>query len=672
MRFFLIHILAVLVALLPLGRAWSADTSLLFVGEDVSVLTIASMRAESPDSAPAIAHVITREEIEKKGYRTLGEALSKLPGFYISPNPSGSIPYLRGLPNSILFLYDSVHLTSDAAKSVNPLDQELSLDHVERIEVIRGPGSVLWGPDAFAGIVNIVPRRGRDIEGFEARAFGGSARKEAGSTLSWGQNAGLWEAFLSLSAQSSEPHDSSYNMIKLTGDNGFPVPQGERMGAEDIARSKYAEAVFNISWQDWLRFSGRWSDTEKKYILEDSDADLRWPASNDSPIWYVRMEMEKKFASSGLRLNAYYNQLDEEKQELDLAPLDQESHISYSELLYDRELWNADGMFTLGVSYRHNSISGAEITKAYPPDFFEPGNVLFLPRPQQTDFTTSMLSAFGQIRRQWTHYDAWLGLRLTDHSEYGSELSPQLGMIWSPASAWQLKLLYGTSYRTPYAGQLVGRDDLEPEENHNVSASLMWRTTPALRFDLTGFWDRIRHQTRQDPYYGGLSDPATQDMYGIELETQWQITPELKFEANATAFTSDGEEEKHTYYIFTLEDGEWVLSPWQSWDIPFETGPKSMLNAGLLWSLTDRIGLSLHLGYEGSWDYRYDKGMKKQTVPSNWTVDAAMTISDFWLKGLDAQLSVKNFFDNRYDARGDYGPADSPPFNAYLEFKWRF
>jgi outer membrane receptor for ferrienterochelin and colicin len=163
---FLLQVIVIILFLLAEAQNSRAiDTSLLFVGEDLSVLTIASRRAEPIEKAPAVAEIITKEDLDRSGVRTLGEALSMLPGFYMSSKEWGTQPYLRGVSNSILFLYDSVPLTSDNTKTINPLDEELSLYHIERIEVIRGPGSVLWGPDAFAGIVNIVPRQGRDVDG---------------------------------------------------------------------------------------------------------------------------------------------------------------------------------------------------------------------------------------------------------------------------------------------------------------------------------------------------------------------------------------------------------------------------------------------------------------------------------------------------------------------------
>ncbi|MBN1830314.1 MAG: Plug domain-containing protein, partial [Deltaproteobacteria bacterium] len=118
------------------------DTLLMFVGEDIEVLSIASRRRESAGSAPAVAKVITRQQLEERGIRTVSQALEMTPGFYMAKKEWGTEPYLRGIPQSVLFLYDTVPLGSDTTKSLIPIDYQLSLASVKRIEIIRGPGSV--------------------------------------------------------------------------------------------------------------------------------------------------------------------------------------------------------------------------------------------------------------------------------------------------------------------------------------------------------------------------------------------------------------------------------------------------------------------------------------------------------------------------------------------------
>src|SRR6056297_2040839 len=150
------------------------DTMLLFVGEQVDILSIASRREESASKAPAVAQVISRDDFQEHGLQTLSQVLERTPGFYMAQKEWGSLPYLRGMPNSVLFLYDTVPIVSDTRKSLHQLDHDLSLAPVKKIEIIRGPSSVLWGPDAFGGVVNVVPLTGGDIDGLETGLMGGA------------------------------------------------------------------------------------------------------------------------------------------------------------------------------------------------------------------------------------------------------------------------------------------------------------------------------------------------------------------------------------------------------------------------------------------------------------------------------------------------------------------
>ena len=182
----------------------SDDTMLMFVGEDLNVLSIASRREESARQAPAVANVITREMLDANGSYTLSQALSQMPGFYMAKKEWGTQPYLRGIPDSVLLLYDTVPLTSEMTKSIHPMDDDLSLAGVKRIEIIRGPGSVLWGSDAFAGIVNVVPLTGKDINGVETGVNYGTPGNQTGVYLNAGQDCGNWDSFFSVTAREGQ------------------------------------------------------------------------------------------------------------------------------------------------------------------------------------------------------------------------------------------------------------------------------------------------------------------------------------------------------------------------------------------------------------------------------------------------------------------------------------
>ncbi|MBW2163061.1 MAG: TonB-dependent receptor plug domain-containing protein [Deltaproteobacteria bacterium] len=670
---FLTQVIAILSFLLAGAQiAWAIDTSLLFVGEDLSVLTIASRRAEPIEQAPAVAQVITKEDLERNGVRTLGEALSMLPGFYMSSREWGTQPYLRGVSNSILFLYDSVPLTSDNTKTVNPLDEELSLGPIERIEVIRGPGSVLWGPGAFAGIVNIVPKQGRDVDGVELNLRGGTPDHEADFNINWGKNAGLWEAFLSISATRLKPKQDKYNIVKIKGDESGHVPPSERLGDSEVDDSKYVEAVLNFSWQDWLHISGRWSDTERNYVLlGEPETDLSWAGKRESPFRFVRLEIERPMDRSDLRLNAYYNELDYKEEEIDLSR-NTKSHVSYGEILYDRELWDTNGLFTVGASYRYNRITDAIVKKDYLPDYVDPGSD-FPPLPiHQEDFNTSLWSIFGQVRHHWNHIDAWLGLRLDDHSKYHQTISHNMGISWFPRPSWYLKLLYGTAYRIPYNQELVGRKDLDPEQIQNLSMNFTWHPCASFSFSSTAFWNEIRHHIQEDPGIG-FSKPGSENIYGGELDISWQVSHSLRFWGNATLLSQNGDKEEYKIIdSFLKPDGTKEQIVTASWETPFDTGPENLFNVGLLWSPLDRLNFSARLQYADSIISYYKQGEISYSTTSQWLLDTTITVSDVLIQNLDIQLALKNVFNRHSKVSGTYSPIETDPFEAYLGLKWRY
>jgi len=669
---FLIQIIATLSFLLAGAQiARAIDTSLLFVGEDLSVLTIASRRAEPAEQAPAVAQVITKEDLERNGVRTLGEALSMLPGFYMSPREWGTQPYLRGVSNSILFLYDSVPLTSDNTKTVNPLDEELSLGPIERIEVIRGPGSVLWGPDAFAGIVNIVPKQGRDVDGMELKLRGGTPDHETDVNLNWGKNAGPWEAFLSISATRLKPIQDKYNVVRFEGDESSPVPPSERLGHSEVDNSKYVEAVLNFSWQDWLHISGRWSDAERNYVIGEPEKNLSWAGKREAPFRFVRLEMERPMDHSDLRFNAYYNELDYKEKEIDLS-WNPKSHVSFGEILYDRELWNTKGLFTVGASYRYNKITDAIVRKDTLSDYLKPGNTLFTPSIEKEDFDTSLWSVFSQVRHHWNHLDAWLGLRLDDHSQYNQTISHNMGISWFPRTSWYLKLLYGTAYRTPYNQELVGRNNLDPEQIQNLSMNFTCHPSASFSFSATIFWNELRHHIQEEPY-GGFSKPGSEDIYGGELDVSWQISHSLRFWGNATLLSQDGDDEEYKVldFVFIRPDGT-KEEHYSSWETPFDTGPKNLFNIGFLWSPLDRLDFSLYLQYADSMTSYYKQGELHYSTTPQWLLDTTITARDVLFQNLDIQLALKNMFNRHYRVPGTYSPIEAAPFEAYLGLKWHY
>ncbi len=669
--------LTVILILLPaLGSiekvsasASAVPTKVLFVGEDISVVTSASKHPESPAKAPAVVSLIDRKQIERYGIRTLGEALAMTPGFYIANREAGGQPFFRGIPDSFLFLYDSVPMTSDSTKSIFPLGEELSLDMVKRIEIIKGPASVLWGPDAFAGVVNIVPLEGRDIDGVKLNLRGGSPDHEGHFTVSMGKNFGLWEGFVAVSATSRRAFNRTYNVLECTDEQTCTNPYIR--GKDTLDDSKYLETVFNLSWKQWLKISGRWSTMTDRYVVGEMDSDKKWAAKKKIPFRFIRLEAQKGLGLYKFHFNTYYSKIPFEEQLVDVS-WHSNSHVYYGEIFVDRQLWDSTGLVTIGTSYRYNRITGAVLSKSFLPDYLQPGNPLFTPIINQKDFNTSLFSVYGQLRKHWKWFDIWAGLRFDDHNQYDNSVSYNIGAGFHPISSLRLKLLLGTAYRTPYNTQIVNRKDMDPEKIQNASLYLDWTPSKNIHVTTTTFWNKIKHHVNEDPN-GGLSRPNSQDIYGIEATLNWRPTYWLNLWMNGTFFNNYGDDEDYKVLDYIIIEPDGTFKPFYStWQTPFETGPKNIFNLGAEFRITQHIDLSAKLRYASSATGYYNKGTDKFSSTNTWITDLSATYKDALLRHLDAQIAIKNLFDNKYRVPGIYSKKRVDPFALYLSLKYRF
>ena len=159
---------------------------------EMNVVYGASKHLQRADEAPSSITIVTADQIKTYGYRTLAEVLASLRGFHITYDRNYHYIGVRGLgepgdlSSRILVLVDGIRVNEGSIGGVLlghgfPVD----IDLIERIEVIRGPASSLYGTNAMLGIINVVTREGYQLDGFElqggAESFGGrSARVTMG------------------------------------------------------------------------------------------------------------------------------------------------------------------------------------------------------------------------------------------------------------------------------------------------------------------------------------------------------------------------------------------------------------------------------------------------------------------------------------------------------------
>jgi iron complex outermembrane receptor protein len=143
--------------------------------------------------APSSVTIITADEIQKYGYRTLADLLKSVPGFYISYDGQDAFIGVRGVSrpsdyNTLVLVLVDGHRMNENVFDGTYVNGEfpVDIDLIDRVEIIRGPGSSLYGTDAFFAVINIFTKRGRDFKGTEVSLSAGSQESYEGR-VSYGQ-----------------------------------------------------------------------------------------------------------------------------------------------------------------------------------------------------------------------------------------------------------------------------------------------------------------------------------------------------------------------------------------------------------------------------------------------------------------------------------------------------
>ncbi|MFO7839172.1 MAG: TonB-dependent receptor [Desulfosalsimonadaceae bacterium] len=644
-----------------------SDTMLMFVGEDLEVLSIASRREESASRAPAVAEVITREQLDTNGAFTLAQALDMTPGFFTAEKEGGSQPYLRGVPDSVLFLYDTVPMLSDTTKSVHAIDEELCLAPVKRIEIIRGPGSVLWGADAFAGIVNVVPMTGKDLNGIETGVWAGDPDEPAGFHVNAGHDGEFWDGFLSVSGRQMRRDGRRADLVRFWGaETGEPVDPGGRYGSLRPDRPQYLEVTANASIRDWLSVSGRFSDYSRPYAISGEDRKLFWRESRDTPVNYIKAEGRLDTdPESAIRYAGYYSSMNSDYKviDTDFSPTEE---TYYGELLYDRSFLAGRGLFTGGVSLRRKEIEDAPIWDSYLPDYLGPDNKSFLPGITEKDYDTQLWSVFGQYTHKIGSLDLCIGLRQDEHDTYRDRLSYHAGAVWSASDAWTVKAVYGTAYRTPFARQLLSGDEPELEKVSTFNANVSWEPSETAEFSLGGFVNKIDDHIMEDPY-AGLSNRNHQTIKGIEASCLLRPVRSLELGMNMTFLDNHGPDETYRYndYSYIRPDGT-VVKHYTDLEYPFDTGPESLANFTAEWEPVCGVTLFGRLRYFSEQELIYPRNERTLELSGEWLLDLNFAVRDFLDCGMDLECRIRNAADRDYEVPGTYSPIEGEPFTVQV------
>lgn len=656
----LLFICLILLSINTKSNGNSEDMRLLFVGEDQDVLSIASGREESAWQAPAVAYVVEQSEFRQNQDYTLVDVMNTIPGFHVVETEPGVHSYLRGIPNSTLYLYDTVPMDFPA---------DMSLHSIKRIEVVRGPGSVLWGPDAFAGIVNIVPLTGRDRTGTETGVISSSDDKKIGGYINHGWNNYEWDGFLSFAFNMNEQKGFSEDITSFWGDGFSPVPVDSRRGRKAKDREHQFELAGNFSYRDYLKISGKLINHLNPYSLTDQVNQVAWKEIEEEITGFFKIEGKKRIdIDSALRFTGTFSAIDNEKQIADIF-LDQEKYETYGEITYEKVFNSGSSHFTAGVSYRHAEHNGVTIWDAYFPDFLVDENEDFLPTFTQQDYTTQLWSLFSQYRMTIGKLDLNLGIRYDEHDSFEDNLSYNLGAVWTPSEDWVIKALTGTAYRTPSPRQLFIDNKTDLEEIKNLSLELSKKIGKRAELSICGFINDIDNHIIDVPY-DGISTPNSQEVKGIEVSGYIKPFSRVTLSGAFTILENQGPPESflNLDYSILLPDGTFE-NVYTRYDYPFDSGPDRIGNIDLVLDLEKNTHLFVRAKYFSEYPYSGPFIQGNATADSAWIFDAGIQMQEFLSTKSNFEIKVKNITDKHYLVPGEYSLEHGTPLS--VELVWR-
>ncbi|OVE73758.1 hypothetical protein BVX94_03060 [bacterium B17] len=595
--------------------------------EKEEIIVSATRMATKAETVASSVTVITSRDIKASGKAMVLEVIKAVPGLHVVQNGglgSSESIFIRGAEaEQVLVLVDGVELNDPMAAGRSAVLANMDVENIERIEILRGAQSCLYGSDAIAGVISITTKKGKgDTAGYVSAEAGSYNTFMESAGLSGKQ--GILDYSLSVSRLDSDGFSSAAEQYGNTEDDAYEhTSLSGRFGIE-VAENMDLDLVL------------RYIDSENEY---DSGAGAGGDAEGN-------VAKNERFIAAARLSSEHMDSLWQQSLGASLADHDRSYDDDWGSTVYDSQLYKVDWKNDLHLGEANVVTVGAEYEE-------EQGKTSSI---DENSLYTASLYLQDQVKCSDSAY-VTLGGRLDDREDYGSEFTYRIAPVYIVrASGTRLKATYATGFKTPSLYQLyapasswgnVGNPDLEPEESEGWDVGVEQEIAQGKATIGASYFDS-EYKNLID-FENGFVNRDKVDISGVELFADYMINDDLVVAATYTYLDAKD-----------METGEQQIRR-----------PENKVSANLNWQCTDAANLNVNVLYVGERNDSYYDSSMFASVDVDLDEYVLVNLAGTYDVTDNVQLlaRVDNLLDEEYEEVAGYG---TPGLSGYGGVKIAF
>lgn len=564
------------------------DLETLYGGKDF--VSIATGIKQPIARAPSVASVITYDQMKAMGATNLDQVLETVPGLHVSPSPFVFSPVysIRGIYTDtnaqVLMLVNGVPINQLYLGNRGP-QNVLPVENISRVEVIRGPGSAIYGADAFAGVINVITKDAGEINGTQMGVRAGSFD----SQRAWLLQGSKWDGMnVAFSMEWYHTNGDNSRVIQQDAQTAFddafgthaslaPGPadtRQERLDLHlDLSKGNWGLHVWN--WRQFgmglgpgvaLALDNQGSTNTDNYLLnlayKNNQLNRNWDLASQLSYMNINIKSKQYLYPPGTVLPI--------GSDGNVNPIAPAGIVSFPDgLIGLPEYTEHHVRFNITSFYngfnRHRIRLGAGVAFAnlIPKEFknFGPGVINGSESSVNgtlTDVTGTpyvyikkkdRVDDYALLQDQWDFARDWnltAGVRYDHYTNFGNTINPRAALVWQTRYNLTTKFLYGRAFRAPSFSELytinnpirLGNPNLKPETINTYEIAFDYNPTFSIHTTINIFHYDIGDlvQSVPDPNNNGATftfqNSGAQTGNGGEWQINWTARKNLKLTAN--------------------------------------------------------------------------------------------------------------------------------------------